>query len=48
MWTCENCGEDMTGGVMTDAWEDGDNPEAYVICPHCHHKNVMYGWGGDD
>lgn len=28
-------------------WEDGDNAEAYIICPSCGHKNIQWGMGGD-
>jgi len=44
---CEACHQDMTGSPITDKWEDGDNPEAYVTCRHCGHKNIQLGWGGD-
>jgi hypothetical protein len=33
---------------MTDAWEDGDNAQAYVTCRHCGHENTLWGFGGDD
>lgn len=48
MQDCIACGRDMTGADLTDRWEDGDNPHAYVICPHCRHKNELFGYGGDD
>lgn len=34
--------------VFTLPWEDGDNPYAYVTCPHCGHDNTVYGYGEDD
>ena len=46
--TCLNCQQSLSGGELTDRWEDGGNAEAYVICPHCRYKNIMYGYGGDD
>ena len=46
--TCENCGRSLDGGELTLPWEDGDNPTAYVICPHCRYKNIQYGYGEDE
>jgi hypothetical protein len=37
----------MSGSELTDAWEDGNNSNAYVTCRHCGHQNVQWGWGGD-
>ena len=48
MRECENCGMPLEGGEFTAPWEDGDNPNAYVICPHCRYKNILYGFGEDD
>ena len=48
MHECENCQRDMSGSDMTPAWADGDNPSAYAICRHCRHKNILWGFGGDD
>ena len=48
MDTCENCGRSLDGGELTLPWEDGDNEEAYVECPYCHHRNIVYGFGEDD
>ena len=48
MENCENCGESLKKGKLALPWEDGDNPHAYVICPNCGAKNVLYGFGGDD
>ena len=44
---CESCQRDMSGSVLTAAWEDGNNSNAYVTCRHCGHKNVQWGLGGD-
>lgn len=48
MRDCENCQDSLAGGELTLPWADGNNPNAYVICPHCGHKNTMYGFGEDD
>ena len=45
---CENCGCDLSSGLIVLPWEDGDNPNAYVECPRCGHKNTQYGYGEDD
>ena len=45
---CVYCGEDMTKAKFVMPWEDGDNEEAYMICPHCREKNILYGYGDDD
>lgn len=39
---CINCTRSLRGGEYTDAWEDGNNEYAYVICPHCRCKNEIY------
>ncbi|GEM_PF-3545240 len=31
---CENCGQKMVGGSYTAPWENGNNPDGYVKCPH--------------
>ena len=31
----------VCGGDLTLPWEDDDNPNAYVICPHCGYKNTV-------
>lgn len=33
--TCINCGQSLTRGTYTAPWEDGDNSEGFVTCPHC-------------
>ena len=48
MNTCENCGKPLSGGELTLPWEDGNNSDAYVKCPHCGYKNIQYGFGEDD
>lgn len=41
MRKCLDCQQDMSGSVKTDAWEDGDNPDAYVTCRHCGAENFI-------
>lgn len=48
MEDCISCGQSLRGGELTLPWEDGDNPEAYIVCPHCGEKNTVYGYGEDD
>ena len=48
MEDCIKCGMSLSGGDLTLPWEDDDNPNAYVICPHCGYKNTVYGYGEDD
>ena len=48
MEDCINCGMSLSGGDLTLPWEDGDNPNAYIICPHRRKKNTVYGYGEDD
>lgn len=45
---CIECGGSLAGGELVLPWEDGDNSHAYVICPHCGYKNIVYGYGEDD
>lgn len=40
--TCEYCGEPLAGGEYTSAWENGNNPNGYVKCPHCGRANFEY------
>lgn len=40
--TCENCGESLSGGEYTAPWENGNNPDGYIKCPHCRHVNFLY------
>jgi DNA-directed RNA polymerase subunit RPC12/RpoP len=46
--TCERCQSSLSGGDSSLPWSDGDNPHAYIICPSCGHKNVLYGAFGED
>jgi DNA-directed RNA polymerase subunit RPC12/RpoP len=48
MGECVNCQESLDGATLTLPWEDGDNPYAYVRCPHCGYENIMDGYGEDD
>lgn len=48
MDTCIECEMSLAGGDLTLPWEDGDNPCAYVRCPHCGTENIVYGYGEDD
>lgn len=45
---CIACQRDLSGGELTLPWEDGNNPNAYVTCPHCGEENIVYGYGEDD
>jgi hypothetical protein len=44
----EACQGSLRGAVLVGAWEDGNNPSAYATCRHCGHKNVLYGFDGED
>lgn len=46
--TCECCGQSLERASFTLPWEDGNNPFAFVTCPHCGHKEIKYGFGEDD
>lgn len=48
MEMCIGCGRPLTGGERVLPWEDGDNPDAYIRCPHCGCKNFRYGFGEED
>jgi len=39
--TCESCGMSLKNGEYTGAWENGNNPNSYVKCPHCGHVNFL-------
>ena len=45
---CISCGQSLKGGTLTLPWEDGNNSNAYVTCPHCGYENIKYGYGEDD
>lgn len=38
---CEACGRSLAGGVYTAPWENGNNPDGYIKCPHCGHANFI-------
>jgi len=44
---CENCQQSLDRGSLTLPWADGNNPQAYVRCPYCGHKNIRHGYGED-
>lgn len=33
--TCFNCGNSLNGGDYTLPWENGNNEDGYIKCPHC-------------
>jgi uncharacterized CHY-type Zn-finger protein len=41
MYECINCQQSLSGGVLTERWEDGNNTNAYVICPHCRRQPLL-------
>jgi Zn finger protein HypA/HybF involved in hydrogenase expression len=44
--TCSNCGRSLSGGSYTLPWEEGNNPDGYIKCPHCGFIN--FEWEDDD
>lgn len=48
MQDCVSCQRDLSGSELTQPWEDGDNPYAYVTCRHCGYENLLDGFGADD
>ena len=40
--TCANCGQSMSGGEYVAPWENGNNPDGYVKCPHCGYVNFEW------
>lgn len=36
---CIHCGQSLEGGAYTAAWENGNNPDGYIRCPHCRKVN---------
>lgn len=39
---CNSCDTPMTnGGEFVAAWEDGNNEDAYVECPHCGYQSAF-------
>lgn len=41
-YDCMNCGQPLSGGIRVDAWENGNNSDPYVVCPHCRSTNFMW------
>jgi DNA-directed RNA polymerase subunit RPC12/RpoP len=39
---CSNCGQSLSGGEYTAPWENGNNSDGYIKCPHCGYIN--YDW----
>ena len=37
--TCEYCEEPLAGGEYTGPWENGNNSNGYIKCPHCRSVN---------
>ena len=37
--TCEYCGKPLAGGTYTGAWENGNNANRCIKCPHCGRVN---------
>ena len=42
---CANCGESLQGGEYTAPWENGNNSDGYIKCPHCGYIN--FDWDDD-
>ena len=40
--TCANCGQSLSGGEYTAPWENGNNPDGYIKCPHCGYVNFEW------
>lgn len=38
---CLNCGQSLKGEGYIGAWEDGNNSDGYIECPHCGHVNFL-------
>lgn len=36
---CSNCRSSLKGGSYTAPWENGNNSDGYVKCPHCGYIN---------
>ena len=39
---CQNCGQSLSGGSYTMPWENGNNPDGYIKCPHCGYINFQW------
>ena len=48
MNSCPSCRASLGEGALTLPWEDGDNPYAYVTCPHCGYQLILDGFGEDE
>lgn len=44
--TCEHCGGSLAGAPSTESWEDENNADGYIKCPHCGWINFIPS--GDD
>jgi len=45
--TCAKCQKPLSGGTLSLP-KKNDSTEAYILCPHCGHKNVVHGFGKGD
>lgn len=39
---CANCGQSLRGGSYTAPWENGNNSDGYIKCPHCGYVNFEW------
>ena len=39
---CANCGGSLKGGSYAAPWENGNNPDGYIKCPHCRYVNFQW------
>ena len=40
--SCASCGRSLAGGSYIAPWENGNNPNGYIKCPHCGYANFEY------
>lgn len=40
--TCDNCGQSMDGAEYTAPWENGNNKDGFLKCPHCGSVTFLY------
>jgi len=45
---CIYCQASLSGAVSYMPYEDGSNPEAYIVCPSCGEQNIREGMGDGD
>ncbi|WP_159468998.1 hypothetical protein [Streptomyces caniferus] len=45
--TCRWCQSALSGGTSYLPHEDGNNSQAYIVCPSCKQENILYGFGED-